>query len=178
MRTLLGQYYLWEGFVTQQLNKLYVMKRFTLIISVLLFISGCEKDLVNRNFEDDRSIPDISGEWTVVSYEDFVNNNVTVKSDVDSWNDLDVMLTFTTDSLYGWNTTNTVVGNFQISGRNIDVTSYGGTKIGQPEWGNMFSDVIYKLESFKVNESQLRFYYNDNRNSVTLNRSYQHALHH
>ena len=148
------------------------------LLCMLLFIYSCEKDQVNRNFEDDPSIPDISGEWTVVSYEDFVNNNVKVKSDADSWNDLDVMLTFTKDSLYGWNTTNTIVGNFQISGRNIHVTSYGGTKIGQPEWGNMFSEVIFKLESFKVNESQLRFYYNDNRNSVTLSCSYQYGLHH
>jgi hypothetical protein len=164
--------------VIRPLIKFYVMKRLLLIISALLLISGCEKDLVHRNFEDDPSIPDISGKWTVVSYEDIVNNNVTVKSDVDSWNDLDVMLTFTKDSLYGWNTTNSVVGKFQISGRDIHVTSYGGTKIGQPEWGNMFSDVIYMIESFKINESQLRFYYKDNRNSVTLNRSYQYALHH
>jgi hypothetical protein len=154
------------------------MKRILLIIGVLMLITGCEKDLVNGNFVDDPSMTDLSGEWTVVSYEDFVNNTVTEISDVDSWNGLEVKLTFTTDSLYGRNTTNDVIGNFQISGRNIHVTSYGGTKIGQPEWGNMFSDVIYMIESFKINESQLRFYYNDNRNSVTLNRSYQYALHH
>jgi len=111
------------------------MKTISVIIRVLLFISGCEKDQVNGNFEDDPSITDIAGMWRVVSYEDFVNNTVTEISDVDSWNGLEVKLTFTTDSLYGRNTTNNVMCNFIISGRNIHVTSYGGTKIGQPEWG-------------------------------------------
>ena len=52
--------------------------------------------------------------------------------------------------------------------RNIHIISYGGTKIGQPEWGNMFSKIIYDLESFEINEHQLRFYYDDSEKSVTL----------
>jgi heat shock protein HslJ len=104
----------------------------------------------------------------VVSYEDFVDNTVIKKSDVDSWNGMDVILTFTTDSLYGMNTTNTVTGNFTLSDRTIHIIRYGGTKIGQPEWGNMFSDVVHNLESFKINADQLRFFYNGNKNSVTL----------
>lgn len=152
------------------------MKTISVIIGVLLVIFGCEKDQVNKNFEDEPSITEISGMWRVVSYEDFVNNTITEKSDVDSWNGLNVTLTFTIDSLYGTNTTNVVNGNFAVTGRNIHIISYGGTKMGQPEWGDMFSDVIYTFEFFKINNSQLRFFYNDNRNSVTLNRTYYEEL--
>ncbi len=144
------------------------MKTITLLFSILLLISGCEKVRENRNFTDDPTIPNISGTWVVVSYEDFVNNSVIEKSDVDSWNGMDVILTFTTDSLYGRNTTNSVTGNFTLSDRTINIIRYGGTKLGQPEWGNMFSDVVHILQTFKINENQLRFFYNDNKNSVTL----------
>ncbi len=144
------------------------MKIISAFIGIILLVSGCEKAGMNLNFDDDPSIPDISGTWVVVSYEDYANNTVTRKADVDSWNGMDVRLTFTTDSLYGRNTTNSVSGNFTLSDRTINVIRYGGTKIGQPEWGNMFSDVVHHLETFKINEYHLRFFYNNSRNSVTL----------
>jgi len=144
------------------------MKKILLIIGIAIIIFSCERDLIKMNFEDDQSVSDINGTWIVVSYEDFMNNTVVKKSDVDSWNGLDVILTFTTDSLYGRNTTNSVSGNFILSERTIQITSYGGTKIGQPEWGNMFSDIVHDLESYMINKNQLRFYFNNSKNSVTL----------
>jgi hypothetical protein len=148
------------------------MKKLFLLMGIIVISVSCEKDQVNRNFDDDLSIQNFKGTWVVVSYEDFVKNSVIKKDNVDSWNGMDVILTFTTDSLYGKNTTNSVTGNFFLSDRNIHVIRYGGTKRGQPEWGNMFSDVVYNLESYKINENQLRFFYNDNKNSVTFE-SYQ-----
>jgi heat shock protein HslJ len=144
------------------------MKTISILFCILLLVSGCERAPENRDFSDDPSIPNISGTWVVVSYEDFVNNSVIKKSDVDSWNGMDVILTFTKDSLYGRNTTNSVTGNFTLSDRTIHIIRYGGTKLGQPEWGNMFSDVVHGLQTFKINENQLRFFYNNNKNSVTL----------
>lgn len=145
------------------------MKTIFVLFSVLLLAYSCESDHGNRDFEDDPSIQNISGTWVVSSYEDYTFNNPVIrKSDVDSWNGMDVILSFTSDSFYGRNTTNDVTGNFTISGRTIHVTSYGGSKVGQPQWGNMFSDIVYDLESFKMNRYQLRFFYNENKNSVTL----------
>ncbi len=145
------------------------MKTIFVLFSVLLLAYSCERDHGNRDFEDDPSIQNISGTWVVRSYEDYTFNNPVIrKSDVDSWNGMDVILSFTSDSFYGRNTTNDVSGNFKISGRTIHVTSYGGSKVGQPQWGNMFSDIVYDLESFKMNRNQLRFFYNENKNSVTL----------
>lgn len=146
------------------------MKKVIFFIGIAIFTISCEKDLVTKDIDNDPSIKEISGTWIVVSYEDFEKNSVTKKTDVDSWNGLDVILTFTTDSLYGTNTTNSVSGIYTLSERTIHVISYGGTKVGQPEWGNMFSDCIHILESYRINNNQLRFYYNSGKNSVTFNR--------
>jgi hypothetical protein len=146
------------------------MKKLLLsILSVFLVTASCDKEKINENFRDDPSIKNIDGKWKVVSYEDYEKASVTVKNDVDSWNGLDVTLTFATDSLYGYCTTNTVFGKYNLAGRYFSITSFRGTKIGQPAWGNMFSDVINQLRSYKINEHQLRLYYDNEGKSVTLN---------
>jgi heat shock protein HslJ len=144
------------------------MKILLLLIGTILITVSCKKNQLNINFEDDPSIQNINGTWVVVSYENYAKMPVVMKNDVDSWNGMDVVLTFSIDSLYGRNTTNTISGNFTLSGRTIQIIRYGGTKIGQPTWGNMFSDVVHTFESFKINENQLKFYFDDNRSSVTL----------
>jgi hypothetical protein len=144
------------------------MKKILLLIGLAIISFSCEKDAINRDFEDDQSVTSINGTWVVVSYEDFEKNSITRKSDVDFWNGMDVILTFTIDSLYGRNTTNIVSGNFILTERTIQITRYGGTKVGQPMWGNMFSDIIHDMESYKINNNQLRFYFNNSKNSVTL----------
>lgn len=145
------------------------MKKLYLLLCIITISVSCEKSQLDRNFDDDPSIKTIDGTWVVVSYEG-LNNTITRKDDVESWNSMDVILTFTKDSLYGKNTTNTVMGNYTLNNRNIHIIRYGGTKMGQPAWGNMFSDAVFKLDSFKINSTQLRFFYNDNMNSVTLRR--------
>ena len=125
----------------------------------MLLLISCERD---------QPIENIYGTWVVVSYEDYVNNSVIEKNDVDSWNGMDITLKFMNDSLCGRNTTNSVFAQYTLSDSTIHVISYGGTMVGQPEWGNMFSDVVYELETYKINENRLSFYYNNNKNSVTL----------
>ena len=137
-------------------------------ISVFIFAVGCDKDKIDENFMDDTSIPNINGKWKVVSYEDFEKNSITVKNDIDSWNGMDVIMTFANDSLWGYCTTNAMTGKYTLSGRYLHIISYGGTKIGQPEWGNMFIKVIYDIESYAINDHKLRLYYDDSRKSVTM----------
>ena len=145
------------------------MKKLFLLFWIIAISVSCEKSQLDRNFDDDPSIKTIDGTWVVVSYES-LKNPITRKDDVESWNSMDVILTFTKDSLYGRNTTNSVMGNYALNNRNIHIIRYGGTKMGQPAWGNMFSDAVFKLDSFKISSSQLRFFYNDKMNSVTLRR--------
>lgn len=145
------------------------MKRLILVFWIIAISVSCEKSQVDRNFDDDPSIKNIDGTWVVVSYES-LKNPITRKNDVESWNGMDVILTFTKDSLYGRNTTNSIMGSYALNNRNIQIIRYGGTKMGQPTWGNMFSDAVFKLDSFKINPTQLRLYYDDNMNSMTLRR--------
>lgn len=145
------------------------MKRLGVLFGIFLLIGGCEQNDGNASFEDDPSIQTINGKWVVVSYQDYTPKGPIIrKSDVESWNGMDVILTFTGDSIFGRNTTNIVSGKFTVSGRDFHILYFGGTKIGQPEWGNMFSDVVYTLETFKISSNQLRLYYNENKNSVNL----------
>src|SRR5664280_446768 len=130
------------------------MKKLLLILCTFIVSVSCDKERINENFQDETSIQNINGTWKVVSYEDFQKASVTVKNDV--------------DSLYGQCTTNTISGKYTIAGRYISIDSYGGTKIGQPVWGNMFSNIVYLIRSFEINEHQLRFFYNNSENSVTL----------
>lgn len=145
------------------------MKKLFLLLGVITIFASCEKNQKDRDFDDVPSITNIDGTWVVVSYE-IGKNRLIRKADVDSWDGMDVILTFTNDSLYGKNTTNTIMGKYALNNRSIQIINYGGTKIGQPEWGNMFSDVVFKLESYKINATQLRFYYDDNKSSMTLSR--------
>jgi hypothetical protein len=150
--------------------KILNMKKLLVVILSIFTVSVCcDKDQINENFQDDMSILDINGRWKVVSYEDYEKASITVKNDVDSWNGMDVILTFANDTLYGQCTSNTVSGKYSLAGRYISILNYGGTKISQPAWGNMFSDIVYQLRSFKINEHQLRFYYDHSEKSVTLN---------
>jgi hypothetical protein len=141
---------------------------FTIIACIFILTTGCDKEKIDVTFDDDSSIPNINGKWKVVSYENYEKGSVTVKNDVDSWNGMDVILTFSNDSIWGYCTTNSMTGKYSLNGRNIHILSYGGTKIGMPEWGNMFYKAIYDLESFHVNANSLRFYYDDSEKSVTL----------
>jgi hypothetical protein len=143
-------------------------KLFTIIISLFVFNISCEKEKADHNFRDDSSVSNINGKWKVVSYEDYERGSKTIKTDVDSWNGMDVIMTFSNDSIWGYCTTNFMTGKYSLAGRYLHIKSYGGTKIGQPAWGNLWSDIIYDVQTFAVNEHQLRLYYDDSQKSVTL----------
>jgi hypothetical protein len=157
-------------FIDKDLKYQFMKKLSIVIICIFIFTVSCDKEKIDKNFQDDTGITNINGKWKVISYEDFEKGIKTVKTDVDSWNGLDVILSFADDSIWGYCTTNSMTGKYSLSGRNIHIITYGGTKIAQPEWGNMFSKIIYDLESFEVNEHQLRFFYDDSEKSVTLSR--------
>jgi hypothetical protein len=136
------------------------MRRF-LLYSIIVFISiSCEKD----NKEN------ITGTWVVTSYEDLISNSVIEKSDTESWNGMDIILTFESEFFSGRNTTNQVQGTYVLNADSIRILSYGGTKIGQPEWGNMFSSAVHSFEKYTISRNQLKFYYNSGSKSVTFGR--------
>lgn len=117
--------------------------------------------------EKENTIDQLLGTWVVVSYTDNLNNTIIEKQDVESLG-MDVILNLKNGSFCGINTTNSIFGNFTINHDSISVTNYGGTKVGQPQWGNMFSDIVRDLETFNIEDKTLIFNYNNNRNSIIL----------
>jgi hypothetical protein len=172
------------------------VKKILLLIWILSTLIGCVKDQLyvgsnsinhnsinhRRNTNNnpsinninDTSINNINGSWVVMSYKNLENNSIIEKSDVESrhsyWHGMDVALKFMDSTICGFNTTNDVFGHYILRDSTIKFDVYGDTRVGQPQWGNMFSDIVYSIESFKCNETQLIFFYNNYKNSVTLYR--------
>ena len=48
------------------------------------------------------------------------------------------------------------------------VQNFMGTKINQPVWANLFWENFPKSEEYSVNKTQLRIFYNSNKNSITF----------
>lgn len=144
-------------------GKFYLFGQMKITVFPLLFVT-----LFFLDCERERSIDSIFGTWVVESYTDHEKNITIGKEDVESWNGMDVVLKLMTDSLCGTNTTNSIFGSFTLDNNNIHVITYGGTKVGQPEWGNMFSDIVFDLKTYIIQNNRLIITYNNNKNSVTL----------
>jgi hypothetical protein len=140
------------------------------VILLLFFFSsivGCTKIQTTPRNQKDL----IFDNWVVVYYEDLKLETVTTKDDVDSRGGLDVKIKFMDDSTFcGANTTNSVAGHYTISDGSFMINVYGGTKVGQPEWGNMFSDVVHShtFSSYSVCDTELRLYYHNDKKCIVL----------
>jgi hypothetical protein len=155
-----------------------IVRKILRLLLILIFLLGCVKDQYyeneynpNRrtNVESNISGNNVFGSWVVVYYEDLENGSIISKSDVESMGGMDVELKFMNDSTFcGFNTTNDIAGHYTIRKNTINIDVYGGTKVGQPEWGDMFSDIVYSIESFTRINSQLKLYYNNHKNCVIL----------
>lgn len=151
------------------------MLRVFAFFAALLLLFSCEEDrLETSSFFDNTNLSSIAGTWKVVSFEDYKDNTVITKTTENSMNGADVLITFNdTDTpfrFWGVNTTNQISGTFAYSPaeRTLQVLSLDSTEINQPEWGDRFSEAIHKVRSYKINEQQLRLYYNNRENSITL----------
>jgi hypothetical protein len=155
-----------------------IVRKIILFILTLVFLFGCINDQFYTNESDSRPHPNnnsnpsnnnVIGSWVVAFYEDLENGIIIKKSDVDSWDSLDVELKFMEDSTFcGFNTTNDIAGHYILKDSTINIDVYGGTKVGQPKWGNMFSDIVHSFSSFSRSKSQLKLYYNNHKNCVVL----------
>lgn len=145
------------------------------LIGLLLFgqMSCSSDDIAMNSFMDDSSITTLNGTWKVISFENYTDNSVELKSQENS-RGLDIVLTYNDtkkpNEISGTNTTNTVFGEFEYSGlRKFKVTNYSTTEVAQPAWADKFNEAILSRElDFKINTTHLRIYYANNTRSVTL----------
>jgi hypothetical protein len=133
---------------------------------------GCKKDEIKiKEINDDSSITTINGTWVVKSYENYGNQSILLKDEKNSWGH-DVVITFSEEKephqFYGKNTTNSISGEFKYLGkRKISFENYISTYVNQPEWADKFNQALEGGE-FKINNTHLRIYFNENKESVTL----------
>lgn len=150
--------------------------RFIAALTILIVICGCEKEKTIQNIIDDKNITTIAGTWKVISYDDLADNTQITKDANNTWTDFnngDVIITFQdtqdTGLIDGRTVTNGVTGNYILSNpRKISVVNFMGTLINQPVWANLFWDNFPKAEEYSVNNTQLRIFYNSNKNSITF----------
>lgn len=147
---------------------------FMVIATLILVLSiiSCEKDKI----EDPLVFTsEISGSWKVISFEDYVTSTKTIKTIDNTWecckgdNTANFTMSNSTEGIVeGYNVTNTFHGNFVIDlkGR-IFIYNVIWTMVGEPEWGNMFHS-IQDAERYEIKNDQLIIYYNQNKNSITL----------
>jgi hypothetical protein len=151
------------------------MLRVFAVFAALVLLFSCDEDhLETSSFYDNPTVNSIAGTWKVVSYENYNGNNIITKTNENSMNGADVIIslndTDTPHQIWGVNTTNQITGTFECAAENrsFRIINLGSTYVNQPEWGNLFSDAILKVTAYKVNEQQLRLYYNNMGNSITL----------
>lgn len=146
----------------------------------LVLISSCRKDSI-PNFQDDGS-GNLYGTWKLVSKENYVTNQVSYKDPNDvqpycnSSRPCDIIFTLAPgsakDILNGHTITNVVSGQFTFSRatRQFEISTFGGTKVGEPFWSYNVWDNMYLIETYKVNNTQLRLYFDNGRQSLTFER--------
>jgi hypothetical protein len=160
------------------------MKRPNLFLFGLFFLvlAGCSKDESIRDLTDDSSVSSPYGTWKLVSRENYATNQVFFKEPGDvqpycnTGSSCDIVLTLSrgtaTDLISGHTITNTIGGNFNFdpSVRQINILSFGGTKLGEPHWSDNIWNNIYDVGRYKVNTKFLRLYLNSRQESLTFER--------
>lgn len=131
-------------------NKIY----YTLILLLTLF--ACNKD--NTTIATDT----LNGKWKLVKY-----HNLTAGTTESEPSNISrsIIIEFTDNrikgNMNGHTVTNTVGGEYELLQDNkMKTLSFGGTKIGEPNWGYKFWDAIHAASSYKRQSDKLYIYFN------------------
>lgn len=155
-----------------------ILSKILLLLSLTLFLGSCNKE------EEDTTTHDLAGAWRVVAYVDYVTLTKITKTNENTspYINGDVTVFFTKtdwkDGVFsGKNFSNNFSGKYSIDLKGgVKIESYEGTKIYEPEWGQLFHSIL-NAESYEVKDNLLIFYYNQRRNSIILERYYPVELH-
>lgn len=143
------------------------MKKILMLFSISLFLFvGCKKNPVNPPIDNS-----LNGTWKVVSYQNMETNTTITKISLESGipylsnsnNDIVITLNQKKDTLQlsGHTVTNDVSGIFKLGASDsMSCLSFGGTKVGEPNWGRWFWDAMYSASSYQLKGNNLIIYYN------------------
>ena len=125
-------------------------KLFILIFSMTSFL--CDRD---NNLT-------LTGKWKLVKYYNLTDG--TSESEPKNLS-RSIIIEFSDNrhkgKINGFTVTNTVTGEYELLENNkIKTLSFGGTKVGEPSWGNKFWNAIHTANSYKRNDSILFIFFN------------------
>jgi len=139
------------------------MKQLTFFGLYLLLSLSCSKD---------NNLSSLSGNWKLISYEDIQSGTI----DYEPQNiNRSIIVEFSdngkTGTLSGHTVTNTVSGEYKLKEKNkIEVLSFGGTKVGEPEWGSKFWDAMHNASSYGRTSEKMYIYFNNDTEKMTFNK--------
>ena len=109
----------------------------------------------------------LNGKWKLVQYKDLING--TIKNEPTEYNNQKVMtFDFNDDNIQGVFTGKTINNDTQGSyilkaNSKIVVSTFGGTKVAEPNWSSRFWETIQQSTSYKVTDDTLIIYYNNDK---------------
>jgi hypothetical protein len=133
-----------------------VRSKINCTIILLLTLAACNKDNTTT------TIDTLNGKWKLVNY----HNLITGTSEAEPSNiSRSIIVEFSDNrsrgNMNGHTVTNTVSGEYELLQDNkMKTLSFGGTKIGEPNWGAKFWDAIHAASSYKRQSGKLYIQFN------------------
>jgi hypothetical protein len=130
----------------------------SLILTFIVFaasLSACRKENNTTNNTT------LTGKWKLIKY-----HNLTARTSEPEPANIprSIIIDFSDNGLKGkmngHTVTNFVSGEYELLQNNkIKTVSFGGTKVGEPGWGNKFWDAIYSASSYELQGDKLFIFF-------------------
>jgi hypothetical protein len=124
------------------------------LLLLLLTLAACKKDNTTTDT--------LNGKWKLVKYHNLTTG--TSESEPSSIS-RSIIIEFSDNrikgNMNGHTVTNTVGGEYELLQDNkMKTLSFGGTKVGEPNWGDKFWDAIHAASSYRRQSDKLFIHFN------------------
>ncbi|HMZ46271.1 MAG TPA: hypothetical protein PLU36_05660 [Chitinophagaceae bacterium] len=126
-------------------------------ILILLFsLTACNKDNTTTTSDS------LNGKWKLVKYYNLTTGTIESEpSNISRSIILELSDNRIQGNISGHTVTNSVSGEYELLKDNkMKTLSFGGTKIGEPNWGDKFWDAIHATSSYERQSDKLYIYFN------------------
>jgi len=126
------------------------------VLLLLFSLAACNKDNTTTTTDT------LNGKWKLVKY----HNLTTGTSESEPSNIYrSIIIEFSDNgikgNMNGHTVTNTVGGEYELLQDNkFKTLSFGGTKMGEPDWGEKFWDAIHSASSYERQSDKLYIHFN------------------
>lgn len=124
------------------------------ILALLLMLVACSKENTTKGT--------LNGKWKLFKY-----HNLTAGATESEPSNISrsIIIEFSDNrikgKMNGHTVTNSVSGEYELLQNNkMKTLSFGGTKIGEPNWGDKFWDAIHAASSYERQNEKLYIYFN------------------